>query len=256
MGVFHISPGDIDPPQPLLDAMLARFGSLIWYPIVGNHEEETASDMTWIRDEYNIGHSGRTPLKTFTNQDGPAGSIETTFTWDYGNAHFIALNQYWNGGTAPGSDVAVDGDIVPALYDWLAADLASNTKPVVFVFGHEPAYPFNRHVGDSLDKYPEHRDAFWNLLQSHGVQAYICGHTHVYTRYQTMAEGTWQLDLGNAGNGGLPEGQTFANVVVTATQVRFDIWRNATGSWVKSDTWSVLIGARLVVAPSSFTHSS
>jgi hypothetical protein len=249
LGVFHASAGDIDPPQPLRDAIDARFGPTVtWFPLIGNHEEETAADMTWLRAEYQNGNGQRTALKYATNQDGPLGTVETTFSWDYGNAHFISLNQYWNGGTAAGSDVAADGDVVTALYDWLAADLAANTRPVVIVFGHEPAYPFHRHVGDSLDKYPANRDAFWSLLHQYGVQAYICGHTHFYTRYQTTPEGTWQIDLGNAGNDP-GDGQTFANVIVTPTQVTYDIWRNHTGSWVKQESWSALIGARLIVGP-------
>lgn len=254
-GVFHMSPGDIDPPQPLRDAIDSCFGpAAVWYPGPGNHEVETASDMTWIRAEYQTDNGQRTALKYFTNQDGPAGTVETTFSWDYGNAHFISLNEYWNGGTAAGSDVGTDGNIVPALYDWLAADLAANTKPVVIVFGHEPAFPFNRHIGDSLDKYPDRRDAFWSLLQSYGVHAYFCGHTHFYSKYQSTPGGTWQIDVGNAGNDG-GDGLTFANVIVTSTQVTYEIWRDKTGSWVKAETWSVPVGHRLIVNPESISRT-
>lgn len=254
-GVFHASPGDIDPPQPLRDAIDNYFGpAAIWYPLVGNHEVETAADMTWIRAEYHTGNGQRTALEYYTNQDGPAGSVETTFSWDYGNAHFISLNQYWNGGTTSGSDVATDGDIVPALYDWLAADLAANTRPAVFVFGHEPAFPFNRHVGDSLDKYPENRDAFWALLHEHAVHAFFCGHTHYYSRYQSMPDGTWQIDVGNAGNDP-GDGQTFANVTVTSASVTYEIWRNHTGNWLTEETWSVPVGPRLAATPVSLLRT-
>ena len=241
LGVFHVSPGDIDPPQNLRARIDARFGtSAIWYPGIGNHEEETPEDMTWLRDEYNVGNGGRTPLKNHTNQDGPLGTVETTYSWDHGNAHFIMLNQYWNGGTAAGSDVAANGDTVPALYNWLARDLAENTKPVVFVFGHEPAYPFIRHVGDSLDQYPASRDAFWNLLESYScVKAFIVGHTHYYSRYQKPGGRVWQIDLGNAGNDG-GDGKTFLDVVVTDTTVTYDIWRDGgTGIYTKTDAWGV-----------------
>lgn len=257
VGAFHASPGDVDPLQPLRDLIDAHFGPMtLWYPMVGNHEAETSEDMSWIRSEYHTGNGVRTPLKSFTNEDGPTGSLETTYSWDYGNAHFISLNQYWDGGTTPGSDVATDGDVVQALYDWLAADLAATTKPVVFVFGHEPAFPFYRHIGDSLDQYPAHRDAFWTLLNNYGVHAYICGHTHAYSRYQTVTGGTWQVDVGNAGNDSSPgDGQTFANITVTSTEVRYDIYRNWTGTWLLSDTWTEPIGMRLHVEPQSFEAS-
>lgn len=259
-GAFHVSPGDIDPsdnPQLLRDKINLRHGTnAIWYPGVGNHERESPSDMTWIRDEYNIGHGGRPELKYSTNQDGPATSAETTYTWDYGDAHFIMLNQYWNGS----SDIGTDGDIVPAMYDWLVADLAANTQPVVFVFGHEPAYPRNRHVGDSLDQYPAHRDAFWSLLEAEGVQAFFCGHTHVYSKYQPTTDSTWQVDVGNAGNdsSGAPDEQTFADITVTGSSVRFDIWQSTTmggTTFQMIDTWEVPIGLAISLAPTEFDRA-
>ena len=246
IGVFHVSPGDIDPPQNIRSRIDTRFGtSAIWYPGIGNHEEETPADMTWLRDEYNVGNGGRTALKYSTNQDGPAGTVETTYSWDYGNAHFVMLNEYWDGGTAPGSDVATDGDIVPALLNWLAQDLAANTKPVVIVFGHEPAFPLNRHVGDSLDKYPANRDAFWNLLESDtNVKVFVVGHTHVYSKYQKPGGRVWQIDLGNAGNDTNGDGKTFLDVIVADSTVTFDIWRDGgTGSYTKTDSWSVPVTA-------------
>jgi len=250
-GAFHISPGDIDPLQPIRDGIDTNLGSsAIWYPGVGNHEKETGADMTWIRNEYNNGNGVRTPLKDFTNQDGPSSSKETTYSWDHGNAHFIMLNQYWDGT----SDIGTDGDIVQALYDWLAADLDANTQPVVFVFGHEPAFPFHRHVGDSLDKYPARRDAFWNLLETKGVYAFFCGHTHVYSKYQNSVDGVWQVDVGNAGNdsSSAPDTQTFANVIVTATSVQYDIWKSTTmggPTFTLSDTWTEPIGPKIVLDP-------
>ncbi len=240
-GVFHVSPGDLDgriwDNRAKIDE---AFGAdFVWYPVIGNHEEEDGVEMNWLRAEYRSGNGIRTPLKEFTNQDGPAGTVETTYTWDHGNAHFIALNEYWNGGTSPGSDVAASGDIVPALYDWLAADLAANTKPFVFVFGHEPAFPFHRHVGDSLDQYPARRDAFWDLLEAEGVTAYICGHTHYYSRYRREGGRVWQIDLGNAGNDS-GDGYTFLDVTVGESEVRFDLYRDPArrNQWSR-ESWTV-----------------
>ncbi len=243
-GAFQVSPGDIDPPANLRARIDNRFGATaIWYPGIGNHEEETPADMDWLRAEYANANGSlvRTPLSdpSRTNHDGPAGTVETTYTWDYGNARFIMLNQYWNGGTAPGSDVATDGDVVPELRNWLAARLAENTKPVVFVFGHEPAFPFNRHVGDSLDQYPANRDAFWNLLESYpSVKAYFTGHTHYYSKYQRPGGRVWQFDAGNAGNDP-GDGKTFFDVTVTDTQVKVDVWRDKTGSWAILETITI-----------------
>ncbi len=258
-GVFQVSPGDIDPPAPLRTVIDDLFGtSAIWYPGIGNHEEETASDMDWLRAEYNTGNGLRTPLKEFTNHDGPAGTVETTYSWSHGNAYFIMLNEYWNGGTAGGSDVATDGDIVPQLLNWLTARLDGNTRPAVFVFGHEPAYPLNAHIGDSLDAHVTNRDNFWNLLENKNVQAYICGHTHMYSKYQKTPGKTWQIDVGNAGNPSHADPfQTILNTTVTPSKVRFDIWNNDGGAYHLAETWSVSITPvpQIALDPTSFTHT-
>ena len=227
-GAFHVSAGDIDygSTSPSNRALIdTYFGpDFLWYGVVGNHDAESpTTDMVWLRNEYNNGNGVRTPLKNFTNQNGPAGSVETTYSWDYGNAHFIVLNVYWNGGTATGSDYAADGDIVPVLYNWLEADLAATDKPFVFIFMHEPSFPYNHHYGDSLDKYTDHRNAFWSLLESEGVMAIFSGHTHYQSKHQGDERGhtydypainswrtqdpnvaglygsVWQIDTGNAG---------------------------------------------------------
>lgn len=250
-GAFHVSAGDIDgriwENRAIIDT---RFGtSAIWYPVIGNHEMEDGVEMEWLRNEYDNGNNLRIPLKNYTNQDGPAGEVRTNYSWDYGNAHFIALNEYWNGGTyegsgrsTSGSDTAVNGDIVPALYDWLAADLASCSKPFIFVFGHEPAFPYHRHVGDSLDVHKTNRNAFWELLETEGVTAYICGHTHYYSAHQGDANyigNVWQFDVGNAGNDE-GDGKTFFDVIVDSNRATINVYRDGkSGTFTKTDSFKL-----------------
>ncbi len=130
---------------------------------------------------------------------GPKGCEETTFSFDYGDTHFVVLNQYFDGVRDWGSK----GDVVPELLEWLEADLAATTKKHIFVFGHEPLIPMPdmdngriRHQGDSLDEDPENAFAFHQLLLKYGVDAYVCGHTH-NTSYAKI-NGLWQLDPGHA----------------------------------------------------------
>jgi hypothetical protein len=253
-GAFHVSIGDVDgrvwENRGVIDT---RFGlSATWYPIIGNHEEEDGVEMEWLRDEYDNanGSTDRQSLHDLTNHDGPVGTQRVCYTWDYGNAHFVALNEYWNGGSSEGSgqstsgdDTAVDGDVVPQLRTWLDNDLTANTRPFVFVFGHEPAFPENRHVGDSLDKYPTNRDAFWNVLENRGVQAYMVGHTHYYSKHQGDKDGVgnvWQVDAGNAGNDP-GDGMTFLNVVVTDDHADIEVWRDSgTGTFSLHETITVV----------------
>ena len=235
-GAFHVSIGDFDETAFENRAQIDnKFGSAaIWYPIIGNHEADTMEEMDWLRNEYHNGNSSRMPLKHYTNQDGPRGSLETTYSWDYGNAHFIALNQYWDGTTAPSSDVGTDGDIMPELYEWLVENLAANTKPFVFIFGHEPAFPNNRNLGSSLDKYLANRDSFWSLLEVNGVHVYFCAHTHYYSKHrgnENLVGNVWQLDAGNVGNDP-GDGFTYFDVIVGSNEVEINVYRdNGTGSF-------------------------
>jgi hypothetical protein len=229
-GAFMVSPGDIDPTEDVQWTIQQYIDSAyLWYPAVGNHELPGAgqesyygANMNWLRS-YNAG--GNT-LPHVVNI-GPTNCVETTFSFDYENVHFVMLNEYCNGT----SDIGTDGDVLDSLYYWLADDLAANAKPLVFVFGHEPAYPqpdaYNgreRHVGDSLDKYKVRRDRFWALLQEYGVVAYICGHTHNYSAVRHR--GVWQLDAAHArgaGDTGAPStfflvdvaGDSLSDVTVT-----------------------------------------
>jgi len=254
LGVFGISVGDDELAAEVRARIDARFGpETIWYHGMGNHEAGVPACMQWLRDDYNTGHGGRAAFKTHTNQDGPAGSVETTYSWDYGDVHFVMLNEYWNDAAAPGSDAATSGDAVPALVAWLDRDLQRNKRPVVMVVGHEPAYPQGpRHTDDSLNANVEQRDAFWKVLEKHGVQAYFCGHTHYYSRYRPDGGQVWQIDVGNAGNqpdvkkdGTLTvapdkrEGLTFVNVVVTPAEIRYETWRNQGGkTFSRADSWT------------------
>ncbi|MGD0786120.1 MAG: metallophosphoesterase, partial [Sedimentisphaerales bacterium] len=255
-GAFHVLCGDIDyaatnpSNRTLIDTY---FGSNFpCYGVVGNHDAESpTTDMQWLRDEYNNGHSVRTPLQTLINRPGPTGSVETTYSWDYGNAHFIVLNCYWDGNTIANSDSDhglihgdASGDIKPALLTWLTNDLAATSKPFIFIFVHEPAFPYNHHYGDSLDKYPTDRDAFWSLLESHKVSAVFVGHTHYYYKHQGDKRGwtydyptinswrtqdpnmagkygrVWEISTGNAGwtPGGVTAGPTQNDYLPTNLQ--------------------------------------
>ena len=120
----------------------------------------------------------------------------------------------------------------PPLYNWLAADLSATDRTHVFVFGHEPAYVQPdadngrvRHLGDSLDQHPAHRDRFWNLLRDERVVAYICGHTHNYSAVEI--DGVWQLDAGHArGRGDSGARSTFIMINVDASGVTFRAYRD------------------------------
>ncbi len=193
-GAFMVSPGDldVDPPSAVREMISSVLGEdYPWYPVLGNHDPESPSTMRYLRA---YGES----VPNVVNR-GPKGCEATTYSFDWPNAHFVVLNQYFDGV----KDWGVEGDVVPELLDWLEADLAATTKDNIFVLGHEPLIAMPdmdngriRHQGNSLDEHPESALRFQKLLKEHGVTAYICGHTH-NASYANI-NGLWQLDAGHA----------------------------------------------------------
>jgi len=194
-GAFMLSPGDVEPVEDSHNMITQVLGEdYPWYPIVGNHELEIPSTMDYLR-ELNAGGMSL----PYTVNKGPEGCEETTYSFDYGNSHFVVLNQYYDGV----SDEGTDGNVVDALYIWLENDLKSTDKTHIFVSGHEPIISIpdmdngrHRHIGDSLDKYPRNSFRFHQLMREYDVTAYLQGHTHS-TGYANI-NGLWQVDCGHA----------------------------------------------------------
>jgi len=131
------------------------------YAGVGNHE-------IWTTSQEAVWQSIFTELP----DNGPAGETYMTYSFDYGNSHFIMM------------DTNRAGEAHTINYDWLAADLAATTAEHIFVMGHEPAFPVGPHLGSSLDVYPEQRDAFWQLMSDNNVDIYFTGHEHLYNHIE------------------------------------------------------------------------
>ena len=227
--------------------------SLPFFPVIGNHDTAQA-DLAAIEEIYDL-HDAE---GVWNLDPGPAGTEKLTYSFDYKNAHFAVLNCYWDG-----ADHAVDDisrpNIVPNLRSWLADDLAATELDFKFVCVHAPAWPFGRHVGESLDHDPENRDRFWALLGQYGVEACFVGHTHKVSTFQWLgnwgnigrgrwpaedegrytsriipdAIGTWQIDSGAArGVATSDYDRAFVHVIVDATQMQFRVW-------VDDDGWRV-----------------
>ncbi len=139
--------------KPIYDAKIPV------YPIPGNHEVANRSYNEEVFREVFV-----LPV------NGPENNQETTYSFDYQNVHFVGVNT--NKFDGPHK---ID-------YNWLKTDLEATKKDLIFIFGHEPAYPVGPHLKKSMDAATKERNMFWKLLSKHKVVAYICGHEHFYDR--------------------------------------------------------------------------
>lgn len=236
---FHITAGDYfeDDHSTLAkdfyQTLKAEFGDdVIWYPGVGNHEvQREQCDLFWLRLFYYEKLKG-------TVNPGPKGCKETTYSWDYENAHFVQLNMYWDG-----EKYDKDLGFTDVTLHWLEDDLDKNTKPVVFVTYHEPAWPNGRGGKES----PANWKRFMKILNDRKVVAGLCAHSHRYARYEVDGDWekyTWEIDAGNAGRQSHGDKhQTFVAITVHSDGlVVFDTWQGPEGQdFQKTDSWTVKV---------------
>jgi len=254
-GRFMISPGDEDPIAVTREQLDAVFGkAFLWYPAVGNHEVpvKDVDNMKALHDYYDQRLQGKV-------NPGPPGTFQTTYSFDAGEVHVAIINQYWNGTTDPGADATTLAGLVKPLRKWLTLDLANTRKPWKLVVGHEPLFPHPdkdwgaaRHETGALQTLsPAACKDFWNILETSGAAAYICGHTHGYNRYRPEGSKVWQIDAGMARGGKDWKYDTFIIGTADGKTLKFDTYRDLKEQGKFEVTDSLTLGAAPAPAPAA-----
>lgn len=154
-------------------------------------------------------------------QNGPAGYKGTVYALSHQNTLFCVVNTNLYYPATYSARFKVD----QAQRDWLASVLDTATALHRFVIGHVEAWPPSNGGGNSsLQWNPADRDAFWQVMAAGGVQAYICGHIHLWNQDYFVASGygnppadtsVRQVICGGAGGGLVPGyGGNFYHFVV------------------------------------------
>lgn len=136
------------------------------WPTLGNHDGHSADSATQAGPYYEI-----FTLPTNGEAGGLSSGTEAYYSFDYGNIHFVNLESY-DTDRSPGG----------AMMTWLANDLAANDKEWVIAFWHHPPYTKGSHNSDTEGRLIDMRQNALPILESHGVDLVLSGHSHSYER--------------------------------------------------------------------------
>ena len=131
------------------------------WPALGNHE--TYGVGVPFFDIFTLPRNGEA--------GGVASGTENYYSFDYANIHFICLDSMLSDRTA-GSPMLT----------WLEADLESTTQRWIIAYWHHPAYSRGTHNSDYEIELVEMRANVVPILEDHGVDLVLAGHSHNYER--------------------------------------------------------------------------
>ena len=141
--------------------MLRR--SVLW-PTKGNHDLFDAAAGTWpYFDGFTLPRNGEA--------GGLASGTEAYYSFDHANIHFVVLDSQDGDRTAGGP-----------MLTWLAQDLAATTQDWIIAYWHHPPYSDGSHKSDLEQELIEMRENAVPLLEDHGVDLVLTGHSHNYER--------------------------------------------------------------------------
>lgn len=109
------------------------------------------------------------PSEIFRDLFSPAGR-KFYYSFDFGNAHFVMV------------DCFVFEEDRPGMLAWLDRDLAGNQSEWTLVAYHVPTF----NVGGHAAKWGW--DDVLPLLEKHGVDVVLSGHSHLYERFKPIGE--------------------------------------------------------------------
>ena len=154
----------------------------VW-PAIGNHEGLT-SDSSSESGPYYEGYV----LPRGGEAGGMPSGTEAYYSFDYANVHFVVLDSYESPRSTSG-----------AMLRWMDQDLAATAQDWIVAFWHHPPYSKGSHDSDSESKLREMRENALPILEGHGVDLVLTGHSHIYERSHLLHE-AYETPTTAAGN--------------------------------------------------------
>lgn len=160
------------------------------FSVIGNHDTYTSNGAPYFN---------AFTLPTNGECGGLPSNTERYYSFDYANIHFVCLDDRLR--TIGGPQLT-----------WLQNDLANTTQKWIIALWHAPPYSKGSHNSDTENGMIETRTNFLPILESHGVDLVLCGHSHSYERSMlinghyglssTFDPATHALDSGNGRESG------------------------------------------------------
>jgi acid phosphatase type 7 len=144
--------------------------SVTW-PAFGNHDGHSANSESQSGPYYDM-----FSLPTNAEAGGVASGTEAYYAFDYANVHFIVLDSY-----------RTDRALGAPMYNWLQADLRATRADWIIAIWHHPPYSKGAHDSDTEVELIEMRENFLPLLETHGVDLVLTGHSHSYERSKLIS---------------------------------------------------------------------
>jgi len=139
--------------------------SVVW-PTLGNHDGVSADSATETGPYYDIFRLPRSG-----EAGGLASGTEAYYSFDHANLHFVVLDSH-----------ETDRSPTGAMLTWLDLDLASTMQDWIVAFWHHPPYSKGSHNSDVESELIEMRTNAVPILEAHGADLVLTGHSHSYER--------------------------------------------------------------------------
>ena len=138
---------------------------VVLFPTIGDHDIEFFSTSK-TPSYFNI-----FTLPTKAEAGGLPSGTERYYSFDYGNIHFISLDSTIN-----------DSHKIKTMTGWLEKDLIANVKMWTIAYWHHPPYSKGSADSDKENNLIEMRKNVLPILEDHGIDLVLSGHSHSYER--------------------------------------------------------------------------
>lgn len=142
-----------------------------FWPALGNHEARSVDVETEEGPWFDF-----FVLPTEGEAGGVPSGTERWYAFELGPVHFVSLDT---------STASLEPD--DPMLTWLEADLGAHDRPWTIAFFHHPPYTGGTVDDDGGARLQEVRERIVPILERHGVDLVIAGHSHIYERSALIA---------------------------------------------------------------------